>query len=176
MTAGAESAETDAVRWWRADDVQVGKVGGDGFRLVTFTPPGDNGPGVLIVPGSTGVDAVAPQAALLASHGYRTAFLAYAHEPGLPDGIREIPLEVLAGGYRAFATEQAAVVLAASVGTGGAFSMLASTPDVRPRGVIGIAPTSVVWQALAKGGGRRRPRCGAWMASPSRGRRATVRW
>jgi hypothetical protein len=106
VAAGTARADADAVRWWRADDVRTGKVDGDGFRLVTYTPPGDDAPAVLIVPGSTGVDAVAPQAALLASHGYRTAVLAYANEPGLPDGLREVPLEALAAGYRAFAGGQ----------------------------------------------------------------------
>jgi pimeloyl-ACP methyl ester carboxylesterase len=157
--AGAETAEATVLRWWRADDVETGTVHGDGYRLTTFTPARGANARVLLVPGSTGSAAMAPLAALVASRGYQTAVLAYLQGPGLPRSLTEIPLEAIAAGYRAFGDEDV-VVIAASVGTGGAFATLAEHSDLNPRGVIAIAPTSVVWQALGERG--RPPKTSMW--------------
>ena len=47
----------------------------------------------VLVPGSTGMAAVAPRAALLCARGYTTAVLGYMQEPGLPSTFRQIPIE-----------------------------------------------------------------------------------
>lgn len=91
--------------------------------------------------------------------------LAYIQEPGLPPSLREVPIEALAAGYRAFAASSAVtpdriVVLAASVATGGALAMLAYTADIDPRGLVAISPTHVVWQALGDGGPP--PKASSW--------------
>jgi hypothetical protein len=112
---------------------------------------------VLLVPGFTGRAPLAPRAALLAAHGYTAAVLGYMQEPGLPQSMKQIPIEVLAEAAAAFsALDEVAgdrlVVWAQSVATELALSAL-SGPDPLPvRGVVAISPSDVVWQALGSGG------------------------
>ena len=101
--------------------------------------------------------------------------LAYIHEPGLPPSLREVPIEALAAGYRAFAASSAVtpdriVVLAASVATGGALAMLAYTADIDPRGLVAISPTHVVWQALGTAAPHQKHRRGGSLVRHFRGR------
>lgn len=159
-TAGRETATADVVRRWRADGLTVTSVDGPGFKLTTFTPSVADAPSVLLVPGFTGVEGIAPQAALLASKGYRSGILVYADAPGLPESLRQVPIEALAAGYQAFAADRPTAVLTTSLGTAGVFSMLAAMPHIRPVAVIGIAATSVVWQALPAGGAP--PKASMW--------------
>ncbi len=172
--AGDAVATATATRRWAAATASPPELTeGNGFRLTSFAPPptapaasaAAPPPGVLLVPGFTGTAAVLPRAALLAAHGYRTAVLSYMGEGDLPSSLREIPLETLAAGYRAFAAGRAVdarriAVLAASVGTGGALATLASFDDLDPRAVVAIAPTHVVWQALGAAGPP--PKASSW--------------
>lgn len=150
-TAGGEVATTTATRQWLRTGVTEHSVDGDGFRLTIYTPAEPVVGDVLVVPGSTGAAAMKPLAALLASRGYRSAVAAYMQDPGLPTSLVAIPIEVIAAAFRAF-SERETVVLSASVGTGGVLSALAHILDIDPVGVVAIAPTSVVWQALGEGG------------------------
>jgi hypothetical protein len=116
---------------------------------------------VLIVPGSTGLAAAAPTAALLASHGYASGVLAYMQEPGLPQNFQQIPLEAIHAGIETFSVQPdvaagQVTVLAQSVGTAVALSALAEPGAPTVRSVVLVAPTNVVWQAL--GGGGRPPK------------------
>jgi dienelactone hydrolase len=64
-----------------------------GFVGSYFAPStGPVGPAVLQIGGALGSYGYYP-AALLAGHGYRTLSLAYFKEPGLPQTLKEIPLE-----------------------------------------------------------------------------------
>ena len=56
------------------------------------TQPTGRHPALLVVGGSEGGTPVR-RAAWLASHGYVALALAYFHAPGLPDQLRDIPLE-----------------------------------------------------------------------------------
>jgi dienelactone hydrolase len=129
---------------------------GDRWRLSVY-PATSRAPGVLLVPGATGMAALAPRAALLAAHGYHAAVLGYMQEPGLPQSLKQIPTEVLAAAGAAFAAStdvegDRLVVWAQSVGTELALTAL-SGPDPLPvRGVVAISPSDVVWQALGSGG------------------------
>ena len=164
--AGTQSDTAVVTRRWLAGATRQDTSVGEGFRLTSFSPDrGKDHPGVLILPGSIGSKAVEPMAALLASHGYATAVLAYIQEPGLPAALKEIPLESLAAGYRAFARSAAVMsdlvaVLASSVGTGGALAMAAYAADINPRGLVAISPTHVVWQALGADGPP--PKASSW--------------
>lgn len=132
---------------------------GDGWVIHTFLPPADPGPSpaVLLVPGSTGVAAMAPTASLLATHGYVAAVLAYQQDDGLPAEMRAIPTEVVARGLEALGNLEEVdgeriAVWAFSVGTGLALSALAAPGAPSVRGLIATSPTCVVWQALGEGG------------------------
>jgi pimeloyl-ACP methyl ester carboxylesterase len=133
-------------------------VDGDGFRLTTLAPVAGTSAGrsVLMVPGSMGVASMLPRAALLASRGYEVGLVSYVGDEGLPPALCEVALESLAGGYRAFSEHlggaREIVIYTGSVGTGGALATLAAFPDLDPAGLIALAPTHVVWQALGESG------------------------
>ena len=109
------------------------------------------------MPGSTGLSAMAPTAALLATHGYVAGVLAYMQEPGLPPLFERIPLESATDAMMSFAAldevdADRVVVHASSVGTSVALSALTPAEAPKPSGIVLVAPTHVVWQALPEGG------------------------
>lgn len=157
---GSETAESTLTRRWSAPGVKRSELSGDGFAGALFTPAGGEGRGVLVVPGSTGLAAMEPMAALLASHGYLALVAAYMQEPGLPPAMKEIPVEVIGaalGKLESLAGPSA--VVGASVGTQGLLSALALGSAAATRAVA-IAPSSVVWQALPENG--RPPQTAGW--------------
>jgi pimeloyl-ACP methyl ester carboxylesterase len=161
---GGESAEATAVRVWRSGPPPQ-TVDGDGFRLTVFAPLGGAAKrSVLMIPGSMGSSSMLPRAGLFASHGHGVGLLSYVGEEGLPPALCEVPLESLAAGYRAFAErpecEGEIVVYTGSVGTGGALAALAAFPDLDPAGVVALAPTHVIWQALSESGPP--PKASSW--------------
>lgn len=164
--ADGESASMRIVRRWMAGGVRRERLRGDGFSGPLFLPAGgDAAPAVLLVPGSTGVGALEPEAALLASHGYCAFVAGYMQEEGLPPSLREIPVEVLLTAAEALAAHAGVDSerigwIAASVGTQGALAALALADAPRVRGAVAIAPSSVVWQALPENG--RPPKTAAW--------------
>ena len=160
--------KTTVRRSWLHKAHALDSVPGDGFVLHRYLPDEVTGPapGVLIIPGSTGPDAVAPIAALLASRGYATAVLAYLYEPGLPASLASIPVEALARGIEVFAglpevDAERIGVAAWSVGTGGALSSLAAFPDLPVAAAAMMAPTCAMWQGLPQGS-RRPPAVSSW--------------
>jgi BAAT / Acyl-CoA thioester hydrolase C terminal len=160
LSVSSHRGVADAVvrRTWGAGLTRA-EYAGDGWRLRVYRPAGraGNRPAVLVVPGSTGVAAVAPTAALLATHGYVAGVLAYMQEAGLPASMRSIPTEVLTPGLQALrdtaatAAERVAV-LAASVGTVVALGALGCDGAPRVGAVVVVSPTHVVWQAMSVAG------------------------
>ena len=159
LTATAANGEAGAtmVRRWSGPGVSRSELQGDGFVGVLFRPaaPGPH-PAVALIGGTTGAAAMEPEAALLASRGYVAMVIGYMGLPGLPATLCEIPVEVLAAGIRRLATapdvdSARLAVLGASVGTEGMLTALAGIPDLPVRAAIAVAPSSVVWQALAEG-------------------------
>lgn len=153
--AGGESAATTVVRRWTAPGVMQRELRGEGFVGLLYEPA-LSGPrhAVALVPGTTGPEAMAPTAALLASHGMSAMVVAYTGREGLPPTLCEVPLEALEAAVRALAAQPKVTsvsLLCASVGSEGALSMLAGEPDLDVRRVVALAPSSVVWQALAEG-------------------------
>jgi hypothetical protein len=158
VAASAGDEATTTVHRVYARGVARRELSGERWRLRCYEPSGASLlPAVLLVPGSTGVAALAPTAALLASRGHATAVLAYVEEPGLPASMREIPVEIVAEAARAFTALDTVdgdrlVVWAVSVGTGLVLSALSSSFPLPLRGVVVVSPTDVVWQALGAGG------------------------
>ena len=100
-------ASQRVTRRWAAKGVGRQSISGDGFSGQLYLPEsGTSGPGVLMIPGSTGVAAVEPEAALLASHGYCAFAAAYMQERGLPASLREVPVEALLAASRALADHE----------------------------------------------------------------------
>lgn len=76
-----------------ADGVTRTTVNQDGLAGVFYTPGGGGRhPAVIILAGAEG-GLHSDQAALLASHGFASLALAYFNFPGLPNSLRNIPLE-----------------------------------------------------------------------------------
>ena len=158
VTYEQERASLTTTRHW-SKDLTTTSQGGDGWLLRSFEPPEGAGrrSAMLLVPGSTGIAASAPTAALLASHGYPSGVVAYMQEEGLPTSFRRIGVESILAALHVFAElcglpYERITVLAQSVGTSVALSAL-SQPDAPAVGaVILVSPSSVVWQALGHGG------------------------
>lgn len=151
------SSSATVRRTWGGNAVRH-DLAGDGWRLRIYLPDSDEdvSPGVIVVPGTTGSRSSAPTAALLASHGYVSAVLVYMAEPGLPDHFQGIPVEAISSAMAAFAEHEHVDadrigVYCASVGVSVALAALAYTPSITVRGVIAVAPSHVVLQALADG-------------------------
>ena len=154
-SCGSDTARTTMRRRY-ANDRPVRQLSGDRWRLSVW-PASARAPGVLIVPGSTGIAPIAPRAALLASHGYTTAVLGYMDEPGLPQSMKQIPVEVVIEAAEAFGALDEVdgdriVVWAGSVATHLALSALSGPNPPPVRGVVAISPSDVVWQALGHDG------------------------
>lgn len=163
VSCGEERDTLTLVRRWRAPDVQVRSLSGDGFTGTLLVPAGGARSAVLVVPGSTGVAAMEPLAGLLASRGHAALVAAYMQEPELPTALCEIPVEVIGRALRVLRAETGASavgMVSASVGTQGALSALAlGAAEVDC--AVAIAPSSVIWQALPANGGRL-PSTAAW--------------
>jgi dienelactone hydrolase len=119
-----------------------------GFVGSYFTPSaGPVGPAVLQIGGALGSYSYFP-AALLAGHGYRTLSLAYFKEPGLPQTLKEIPLEYFAKALR-WLGEQPGVdrnrilVYGVSRGAEAALLLGATYPEL-VHGVIASSPSADV--------------------------------
>jgi len=158
VAADGEVARAD-LRRSRGPTRPAEDLPGTGFVLRVYRPDDVQGPAsaVVVVPGSTGLSAMAPTAALLAAHGYVAAVLGYMQERGLPPAFRQIPVESILGGLRAFAelpeVDDARMgVLAVSVGTVAALVTLSGADAPTVGSVVVESPTHVVWQALAGGG------------------------
>ena len=154
-SCGGETARTTVRRRFGSGEPLL-ELSGDRWRLSVW-PASRRAPGVLLVPGFTGIAPLAPRAALLASHGYSTAVLGYMQEPGLPQSMRQIPVEVLAEGAAAFSAVdevdgERIVVWAQSVATELVLTALSGPNPPPVHGVVAISPSDVVWQALGAGG------------------------
>src|SRR5690606_19480248 len=95
------SAERVLRRGWLAEGVTHRHldVGTDGVTGDLYMPPdadGANPAGVLLIGGSEGGHGPKFAAALLASRGYPALAVSYFALPGLPDQLRDIPLEYFA--------------------------------------------------------------------------------
>lgn len=89
---GKPLADADLIQKAVADDVRQIHLEGS-LHGTLFLPTGEGRhPGVLVLGGSEGGAPMA-RAAWLASHGYAALALAYFHYEGLPDSLRDIPLE-----------------------------------------------------------------------------------
>jgi dienelactone hydrolase len=165
VRSNGAAASQRIVRRWRVDGVRREQLRGEGFSGSLFLPAGgDAAATVLLVPGSTGVGALEPEAALLASRGYCAFVAGYMREEGLPPSLREIPIEALLSAAQALAAHERVEGerigwIAASVGTQGALAALALT-DPQVRCAVAMAPGSVIWQALPENG--RPPKTAAW--------------
>lgn len=115
-------------------------------------------PALLLIGGSEGgLDVISAMATSFAQEGFAVLALAYFAEAGLPATLENIPLEYFDRGL-AWLGRQPQVdaarigMLGWSRGAEAALLTAARNPAVRV--VIGVAPSSVVWEGLYFGGDR----------------------
>lgn len=101
VSAQGGSSERVLRRVWMGEGVTHRSldVGADGVTGDLYMPPDADGAdkaGVLLIGGSGGGPGPKFEAALLASRGYPALAVSYFGMPGLPDELRDIPLEYFA--------------------------------------------------------------------------------
>lgn len=145
---GKRLASTTLTRRWMGSGVTTKPLtmATDKFTGVYLAPKpgGSNHPAVLILGGSEG--GVPPQSSpeLLASHGYPVLALAYFHAPGVPDDLRDVPLEYFASAARWLARQPGVdpahlVVMGTSYGTEAASLVADHFPEL-VAGTVLFAP------------------------------------
>ena len=117
-------------------------------RYFAPQPDGRRRPAVVVFGGSEGGLSTAPDAALLASHGFPALALAYFGEPGLPRELGRIPLEYFARavawlGRRPAVDPRRLVVYGESRGSEAALELGVHYPAL-VHGVVAIVPSSEV--------------------------------
>jgi dienelactone hydrolase len=123
----------------------------DGIFGDLFEPaaPGAKRPAVLVFGGSEGGLSTSNfTAGLLAAHGFPSLALAYFKEPGLPEGLGNIPLEYFAHALELLRAQPGVdqghvLVMGDSRGSEAALLLGAHFPDL-VNGVVAGAPSSVV--------------------------------
>jgi dienelactone hydrolase len=150
VIAGRSVASGEVVRREQAADVsrKDTTLANEGFVGTYFAPaPGSPRPAVLQLGGSFGSYGYLP-ASLLASHGYPTLALAYFKEPGLPQTLKDVPLEYFAKALRWLAAQPGVDpnrVLIYGVSRGGEAALLvgAAYPEL-VHGVFACTPSADV--------------------------------
>jgi dienelactone hydrolase len=168
---GREVAHRDLSRWFTAEGVtsRTLDIAVDGVEGKLFRPPpgAPTAAAVLLLSGSDG-EVPSADAALFASRGHPALALDYFGGDGLPETLRDIPLEYLARGLRLLRDETgatAAAVTGYSRGSEAALLLAQHFPELVD-GVVGWAPNDEAWPSFPDGKGhawtlRGRPLSGA---------------
>jgi dienelactone hydrolase len=164
-TVEDERASATVRRRFAAADVERVDSDDPDLTAALFLPPAPGPhPGVTMFHGSGGgIAGLAPSGALLASHGFAALVVGYFGVPGGPQTLCEVPLESLAVSVerlRGHASVDGGRIaaLGTSVGAEAALAMAAYVDGLELAAVVGVAPSSVVWQALADGRPPNKPR------------------
>src|SRR5262249_39300304 len=119
-----------------------------------FTPPGEGPfPGIIVLGGSEGGLNSEDVAALLSSHGYTVLALAYFGAEGLPDSLKEIPIEYFKRAIdlmlsRPFVRRGGVALVGTSKGAEAA--LLVGTHYREVRAVVGYVPSGVAWSCICE--------------------------
>ncbi len=149
---GRKLAARTLTRQWLAAGVTTKPVtlAADKVAGQLFLPPAGTArhPAVLVFGGSEGGISQTFTAALLASHGYPTLTIAYFREAGLPETLRDIPLEYFASAARLLANQPGVdpthlIVMGYSRGTEAALLLAQDFPDLI-HGAVLYSPTAVI--------------------------------
>jgi dienelactone hydrolase len=136
---GKVVARTTVTRQWLSPGVTTRPISltKDKVSGLYVAPPPDHAkhPAVLVVGGSEGGLGSVSTTDLLASHGYPALAVAYFHAPGLPDDLRNIPLEYFASAVRLLARQPGVdpshvIVVGASRGTEAALLLCQNFPSL----------------------------------------------
>src|SRR5690606_37334143 len=112
---------------------------------------------VLVGGSEGGVDSMSAMAAGLASHGVGALVVGLFGAPGLPDQLREVPLEPIAEGSAWLAARpevdgDRVALLGLSRGSEAVLAAASLIDGLTPGLVVGLSPGSTVWEALTDDG------------------------
>ncbi len=119
-------------------------------------PPNFSLPGIVLIPGTSGVQITESLAALLAEKGIAVFLLAYSRYKNLPAEVYDLPLERFFNGIQWF-KQHPAVDQERIIGMGiskGAEALLATAsyfPHLGLSKMIAHVPSHVVWQGIGRG-------------------------
>jgi len=109
-----------------------------------FLPSHPSGWGVLVLGGSSGrLDVHGAQ--LLARAGAIALAQRWFGQPGLPDAIRDVPLELFIEGIDLLESRGCSRVALLGRSRGAEAALLVAVHDKRPRAVFALSPSSVAW-------------------------------
>ncbi|HET6988843.1 MAG TPA: acyl-CoA thioesterase/bile acid-CoA:amino acid N-acyltransferase family protein [Kribbella sp.] len=149
---GKRVASTTVTRQWLSSGVTTRPVSLTKDKISgTYAAPRRDQvrhPAVLLFGGSEGGDGLASIADLLASHGYPALSVAYFHASGLPDELRDIPLEYFATAAQWLERQPEVdpahvIVMSASRGTEAALLVSEHFPKLI-HGAVLYAPSAVI--------------------------------
>ncbi len=157
VSAGEEIASTTLVKQVLLEGVERLEVDTGSVCGVLFSPASvQSAPGVVLIPGSTGLQALEMMASLLANHGYAVLLVGYYRYKSLPDELYELPLERfkhaiewLAGHDKV--TKGGVSAIGISKGAEGLLATASYCPDIPLKHLIGISASNVIWQGIGKG-------------------------
>jgi dienelactone hydrolase len=163
--ADGERASATIRRRFAAAGVERVDIDERDLTAALFLPPAPGlHPGVAMFHGSGGgIAGLAPSGALLASHGFAALVVGYFGVPGRPETLCEVPVESLAAGVEHLRRHERVdggrvAAVGTSVGAEAALVMASYIEGLGLAAVVGVAPSSVVWQALADGRPPHKPR------------------
>jgi dienelactone hydrolase len=152
---GGQQASADVTRLLVPDELERTEVTAGGLAGVLYHPAGQGPwPGVMQLGGAEG-DLHEDDAALLAAHGFAVLALAYYGLPGLPQTLRNVPLEYFGraldylGGHQQVAAGRLAVV---GVSKGGEAALLiGSMYPAAVRAVVSVVGSGLQTQGISQG-------------------------
>ncbi len=143
-------------RYFLAPGVEKKSLKGEDLAGTFFLPEGEQQvPGVLVL-GGFGGEFHKQRAALLANRGYATLALDYFGKENLPQELADIPLEYFQNAVTWLEQQkrvngEAIIILGHS--RGAEAGLLLAAHDSRVGGVVGVSPSSMVWQGEGGGNG-----------------------
>jgi dienelactone hydrolase len=159
--AGKRLASTSLTRRWASSGVTTRPLTTARDKLTgVYAAPKTDGsthPAVLLIGGSEGGVPPLSSPELLASHGYPVLALAYFHAPGVPEDLRDIPLEYFESAAGWLARQPGVdparlVVIGASYGTEAALLMADHFPRL-VAGTVLFAPGAYLTGSFPHAGG-----------------------
>lgn len=112
--------------------------------------------GIVLIPGSVGVQVTEPMAALLAAKGFAVLLVAYSRYKRLPVEIYDLPIERFKNGIEWFRqhpniNSENIVGIGISKGSEGLLAAASYFPCIGLKSIIAIVPSHVIFQGIGKG-------------------------